>query len=239
MEQKTEKSEKITNTQSSKNILRAVFWDMDGTLLDSEPAHAASFADALAELGLSVPPGFHDGLLGLGVDHVYAALVATTGATLSIDEWQALKWRHFQRRSDVVTVRGEVAAQARELAAQGVEFLLLAHHGQVEGVDLFLLKRQPNFQFVDPFVHDKAFGKHQKRERILRSLCAGRQAGPGLQRGAPDQADQAVAHAGDEHEGGDRAYLGEPGALIEAGDKLVLKLKASGGAALHFTPLKK
>ncbi|MNQ71918.1 hypothetical protein D3C85_866070 [compost metagenome] len=26
-------------------------------------------------------------------------------------------------------------------------------------------------------------------------------------------------HAGDEHEGGDRAYLGEPGALIEAGDQ--------------------
>ena len=26
---------------------------------------------------------------------------------------------------------------------------------------------------------------------------------------------------------------------IKAGDKLVLKLKASGGAALHFTPLKK
>ena len=26
---------------------------------------------------------------------------------------------------------------------------------------------------------------------------------------------------------------------IKAGDKLVLKLKANGGAALHFTPLKK
>ena len=113
-------------------MVRAVLWDMDGTLLDSEPAHAASFADALAELGLSVPPGFHDGLLGLGVDHVYAALVATTGATLSIDEWQALKWRHFQRRSDVVTVRGEVAAQARELAVQGVRMAVVSNSTAAE-----------------------------------------------------------------------------------------------------------
>ena len=31
-------------------ICRAILWDMDGTLLDSEPAHAAAFHDALDEL---------------------------------------------------------------------------------------------------------------------------------------------------------------------------------------------
>lgn len=30
----------------------AILWDMDGTFLDSEPAHTAAFHEAVSELGL-------------------------------------------------------------------------------------------------------------------------------------------------------------------------------------------
>ena len=36
-------------------MLRAVLFDMDGVLIDSEPAHQAAAQDALRERGLPVP----------------------------------------------------------------------------------------------------------------------------------------------------------------------------------------
>ena len=105
----------------------AVLWDMDGTLLDSEPAHEASFDDAVAELGLSVPKGFHDTLLGQSADRVHAALISATGAGLSLDDWLSLKWRHFQRRADMVTQRAEVAKLALDLVAQGVPMAVVSN----------------------------------------------------------------------------------------------------------------
>ena len=41
---------------------QAVFWDMDGTLVDSEPLHAAALAAALRSLGIT-PPDDKDGCL--------------------------------------------------------------------------------------------------------------------------------------------------------------------------------
>lgn len=75
--------------------MRAVLWDMDGTLLDSEPAHEAAFHAAVAELGLRLPAGFHAGLLGASGDMVHARLVAEAGLTLDLPAWLALKARAF------------------------------------------------------------------------------------------------------------------------------------------------
>ena len=106
---------------------RAILWDMDGTLLDSEPAHAAAFYDALDELGLTVPPGFHESLLGASDDRVHAALSAATGLALTLLEWRAVKWQHYRRHANCIPLRQEVAALARDLAGQGVPMAVVSN----------------------------------------------------------------------------------------------------------------
>lgn len=111
---------------------RAILWDMDGTLLDSEPAHEAAFHDALHELGLSVPPGFHDALLGSSADRVHARLVAATGSALTLAGWRALKWRHFQRHAGRIAPRAGMAGLARAQAARGVPMAVVSNSTAAE-----------------------------------------------------------------------------------------------------------
>jgi HAD superfamily hydrolase (TIGR01509 family) len=49
-------------------MIRGVLLDIDGTLLDSNDAHAGSFADAIAEQGLDVPVEKLKSLIGMGGD---------------------------------------------------------------------------------------------------------------------------------------------------------------------------
>ncbi len=50
----------------------AILWDMDGTLVDSEPLHESSLTDALLRVGIKPPAGLHAATLGgaraLGMD---------------------------------------------------------------------------------------------------------------------------------------------------------------------------
>lgn len=93
--------------------MRAVLWDLDGTLVDSEPAHALAFDAALEELGLAVPPDFHSRLLGASEDRVHAALVAETAAGLDRAAWRAVKWRHYRAQRIARLPRRRPAAAAR------------------------------------------------------------------------------------------------------------------------------
>ena len=106
---------------------RAILWDMDGTLLDSEPAHEAAFADAVAELGLTLPPGFHDQLLGVAAQDVHRALVDQVGIGLGFPAWMAIKWRHYQRHAASVHRRGPVAELALRLAGRAVPMALVSN----------------------------------------------------------------------------------------------------------------
>lgn len=97
----------------------AILWDLDGTLVDSEPAHAAAFDSALAELGLAVQPEFHARMLGVNEAAVYDALVAETGAGISRTDWRRRKWAHYQRHAATIRRRASVAAVAVDRSARG------------------------------------------------------------------------------------------------------------------------
>lgn len=108
-------------------IRRAVLWDMDGTLIDSEPVHAVAFAAAVQELGLTVPDDFNDRLIGSSAEQVHRALVAQTDAAIGFDDWLALKWRHYIVHSDAIPRRDSVSDVAEDLARRGVPMAVVSN----------------------------------------------------------------------------------------------------------------
>jgi HAD superfamily hydrolase (TIGR01509 family) len=56
--------------------LRAVLFDMDGTLVDSEPIHHRALADVMAAEGIVLPAGFDEACTGMTIDGVHARILA-------------------------------------------------------------------------------------------------------------------------------------------------------------------
>lgn len=107
--------------------ISAILWDLDGTLVDSEPAHAAAFDDALLELGLSVPHDFHLRLLGMNDHAVHKALVDVTGTTLSHADWRSCKWGHYRRHASSIRRRSGVAEAAVNLVELGIPSAIVSN----------------------------------------------------------------------------------------------------------------
>jgi HAD superfamily hydrolase (TIGR01509 family) len=76
-------------------IPKAVFWDMDGTLTDSEPLHEAALVAALRSAGVNPPDDLHDRVLGVSAWPVYEMLRDEHGLALPFDEWIVRKYDHY------------------------------------------------------------------------------------------------------------------------------------------------
>lgn len=76
-------------------IPKAVFWDMDGTLTDSEPLHEAALIAALRSAGVTPPSDLHERVLGISAWPVYEMLRDEHGLALPFDEWIVRKYDHY------------------------------------------------------------------------------------------------------------------------------------------------
>lgn len=115
----------------------AILWDLDGTLVDSEPLHARATDDLLAALGLATPAGFHARALGLPAEDVHALLVAEAGMVLPPAEWEARKFARFQALAATLPARQPAAGLVPRLAARGIAQAVVSNSGRAE-VDLAL-----------------------------------------------------------------------------------------------------
>ena len=112
--------------------LKAILWDMDGTLIDSEPAHEQAFDESMASLGVTVPPGTHDALLGSSFVEVHQAVVNATGLDLSLDDWKQLKWTHYQACSAGIKPLKDSQAILDAFAAKGIPMALVSNSSRDE-----------------------------------------------------------------------------------------------------------
>lgn len=99
---------------------KAVFWDMDGTLVDSEPLHTEALVGALASLGIAAPADLHDRVLGVAAGPVYDMLKRETGLALPFDDWIVLKYEHYMPRAHTLQPRPGALEIFHELRVRGV-----------------------------------------------------------------------------------------------------------------------
>ncbi|RWD98164.1 HAD family phosphatase [Mesorhizobium sp.] len=100
---------------------KAVFWDMDGTLVDSEPLHEAALVAALRSVGIAPPTDLHERVLGIAAWPVYEMLRDQFGLDLPFDDWIVRKYDHYLPMAETLKPRSGAIEVFNELRALGVE----------------------------------------------------------------------------------------------------------------------
>lgn len=84
---------------------RGVFFDLDGTLVDSEPVHFRALRDILEEHGYEPPEGFADKITGLGLAECHALMGRMTGFVMPFDHFESAKCSAYLKRTPDLTMR--------------------------------------------------------------------------------------------------------------------------------------
>jgi len=100
---------------------KAVFWDMDGTLVDSEPLHEAALVAALRSVGIAPPTDLHERVLGVAAWPVYEMLRDEFDLGLPFDDWIVRKYDHYMSMAGTLKPRPGAIEVFNELRALGVE----------------------------------------------------------------------------------------------------------------------
>jgi HAD superfamily hydrolase (TIGR01509 family) len=100
---------------------KAVFWDMDGTLIDSEPLHEQALIIALQSVGIAPPADLHERVLGQAAYPVYLMLREEFGLDLPFSEWIVRKYSHYLKNAPALVARPRAVEIFHELKALGVE----------------------------------------------------------------------------------------------------------------------
>lgn len=98
----------------------AVLWDLDGTLIDSEPLLFEAERRALAADGLELTAEIKAQFIGLGGTEVLAALADAFGVTADLDAWALRKREAYLELLDAVPAFAPTVELARRLAAEQV-----------------------------------------------------------------------------------------------------------------------
>lgn len=101
-------------------ISKAVLWDMDGTLIDSEHVAVDALHAALAEAGIPPIPNLLDKVVGRSADDLYRWFVADFGLTLDPVAWERRKHHHHFAAAERLVAFPEALDLFQRFEAAGV-----------------------------------------------------------------------------------------------------------------------
>ena len=99
---------------------KAVYWDMDGTLVDSEPLHDDALTSALKSVGIAPPPDLHERVLGRAAWPVYEMMRDEFGLELPFDDWIRRKYEYYLTHTQGLKPRDGALEVFRDLQRLGV-----------------------------------------------------------------------------------------------------------------------
>ena len=112
------------------SLFRAVAWDIDGTLIDSEPLHQRALIAASAAFGVDLTDLEPEAFLGVHAIDIWKALETRFPARASFDAWiAALEGYYVEHAGELKSNPGALDAM-RELAARGVAQACVSNSGR-------------------------------------------------------------------------------------------------------------
>ena len=112
------------------SLFRAVAWDIDGTLIDSEPLHQRALVAASAALGADLSDLEPEVFRGVHARHIWKALKARFSAETKFETWiAAIEGYYVAHAGELEPVPGALEAM-RELAARGVAQACVSNSGR-------------------------------------------------------------------------------------------------------------
>jgi HAD superfamily hydrolase (TIGR01509 family) len=112
------------------SLFRAVAWDIDGTLIDSEPLHQRGLVAASADLGVDLSDLDPEAFRGVHAIDIWTALRPRFPAGASPKAWiAAIEAYYVAHAGELKPIPGALEAM-RELAARGVAQACVSNSGR-------------------------------------------------------------------------------------------------------------
>lgn len=110
--------------------IRAIAWDIDGTLVDSEPLHDEVLISTCADCGVDLRDLPADRFLGVHVNDVWLALEERLIGRIERDAWMRLLTGTYVNRSSELAGFPDVVPVMRALAARGIRQVCVSNSGR-------------------------------------------------------------------------------------------------------------
>ncbi|GAB5389287.1 MAG: HAD family phosphatase [Alphaproteobacteria bacterium] len=101
--------------------IKAILWDIDGTLILTEQIMDEVLHGLLEELGHPLPADAFDQFLGLTEEEVYNWVIEKTGASLTLEEWKERTVASFKQQLHRASARADVLGWITRFEAAGLQ----------------------------------------------------------------------------------------------------------------------
>ncbi len=128
--------------------IKAVLWDIDGTLVDSEPLHLEALLAVCSRFNVDISDLPDDTFIGVNLNGVWDALKHRFPDDLSLNAWKASIDEHYAQHSEKLRVMPGAIETIQRLHARGIRQAAVSNSGRsVVDTNLAFLGINALFEF--------------------------------------------------------------------------------------------